>query len=114
MIVREVDLFTTVADVYDSDIPAALELLAERDIAAVAAGARIPLVRNATALDSQHTKLVSERAKGRADDRRHDAHPERGNRPATRGSARRGDVCSRARPRFIWSGQLCGAQRSVR
>lgn len=43
MIVREVDIFTTVAHVCDSDIPAALELLAESDVAAVAAGARIPL-----------------------------------------------------------------------
>ena len=43
MIVREVDIFTTVAHVYDSDIPAALELLAESDIAAVTAGPRIPL-----------------------------------------------------------------------
>jgi (R,R)-butanediol dehydrogenase/meso-butanediol dehydrogenase/diacetyl reductase len=43
MIVREVDFFTTVAHVYDSDIPAALELLAESDIAAVAAGPRISL-----------------------------------------------------------------------
>ncbi len=43
MIVREVDIFTTVAHVCDSDIPAALELLEESDIAAVAAGARIPL-----------------------------------------------------------------------
>jgi (R,R)-butanediol dehydrogenase/meso-butanediol dehydrogenase/diacetyl reductase len=43
MIVREVDIFTTVAHVYDSDIPAALELLAESDIAAVTAGPLIPL-----------------------------------------------------------------------
>jgi len=43
MIVREVDIFTTAAHVYDSDIPAALELLAESDIAAVAAGPRIRL-----------------------------------------------------------------------
>jgi (R,R)-butanediol dehydrogenase/meso-butanediol dehydrogenase/diacetyl reductase len=43
MIVREVDIFTTVAHVCDSDIPAALELLASSDIAAVAAGPRIPL-----------------------------------------------------------------------
>jgi threonine dehydrogenase-like Zn-dependent dehydrogenase len=43
LIVREVDIFTTVAHVYDSDIPAALELLAESDIAAVTAGPRIPL-----------------------------------------------------------------------
>ena len=43
MIVREVDIFTTVAHVYDSDIPTALELLAASDIAAVTAGPRIPL-----------------------------------------------------------------------
>ena len=40
MIVREVDIFTTVAHVYDSDIPAALELLAESNIAAVDGGSR--------------------------------------------------------------------------
>ena len=43
MIVREVDIFTTAAHVYDSDIPAALELLAASDIAALAAGPRIGL-----------------------------------------------------------------------
>lgn len=43
MIVREVDIFTSVAHICDSDIPAALELLAESDIAAVTAGPRIPL-----------------------------------------------------------------------
>lgn len=43
MIVREVDIFTTVAHVCDSDIPAALELLAGSDVAAVTAGPRIPL-----------------------------------------------------------------------
>ena len=43
MIVREVDIFTTVAHVCDSDIPAALQLLATTDVAAVTAGARIPL-----------------------------------------------------------------------
>jgi (R,R)-butanediol dehydrogenase/meso-butanediol dehydrogenase/diacetyl reductase len=42
-ILREVDIFTTVAHVCDSDIPAALELLAESDVAAVTAGPRIPL-----------------------------------------------------------------------
>jgi threonine dehydrogenase-like Zn-dependent dehydrogenase len=42
-IVREVDIFTTVAHVCDTDIPAALDLLAETDVAAVTAGARIPL-----------------------------------------------------------------------
>lgn len=43
MILREVDVFTTVAHVCDSDIPAALELLAESDVAAVTVGPRIPL-----------------------------------------------------------------------
>jgi (R,R)-butanediol dehydrogenase/meso-butanediol dehydrogenase/diacetyl reductase len=43
MIVREVDVFTTVAHVCDSDIPAALALLAESNVAAITAGPRIPL-----------------------------------------------------------------------
>jgi (R,R)-butanediol dehydrogenase/meso-butanediol dehydrogenase/diacetyl reductase len=43
MILREVDIVTTVAHVCDSDLPAALELLAESDIAAVTAGPRISL-----------------------------------------------------------------------
>jgi (R,R)-butanediol dehydrogenase / meso-butanediol dehydrogenase / diacetyl reductase len=43
MIVREVDIFTTVAHVCDSDIPAALELLADSDVATVTAGPRIPI-----------------------------------------------------------------------
>ena len=43
MIVREVDIVTTVAHVCDSDIPTALNLLAESNIAAVAAGPRITL-----------------------------------------------------------------------
>jgi (R,R)-butanediol dehydrogenase / meso-butanediol dehydrogenase / diacetyl reductase len=42
-IVREIDIVTTVAHVCDSDIPAALELLAGSDIAAVTAGPRISL-----------------------------------------------------------------------
>jgi (R,R)-butanediol dehydrogenase/meso-butanediol dehydrogenase/diacetyl reductase len=42
-ILREIDIVTTVAHVCDSDLPAALELLAEGDIAAVTAGPRIPL-----------------------------------------------------------------------
>ena len=41
MILREVDIFTTVAHVCDSDIPAALELLAGSDVAAVTAGPTI-------------------------------------------------------------------------
>jgi threonine dehydrogenase-like Zn-dependent dehydrogenase len=43
MILREVDIFTTVAHVYDSDIPAALGLLAGSDVAAITAGPRIAL-----------------------------------------------------------------------
>jgi (R,R)-butanediol dehydrogenase / meso-butanediol dehydrogenase / diacetyl reductase len=43
MIVREVDVVTTVAHVCDTDIPAALELLTQTDVAAVTAGPRIPL-----------------------------------------------------------------------
>ena len=43
MILREVDICTTVAHVCDSDIPAALELLAGSDVAAVTAGPTIPL-----------------------------------------------------------------------
>jgi len=43
MILREVDVFTTVAHVCDSDIPAALALLAESDVASITAGPRIPL-----------------------------------------------------------------------
>ncbi len=43
MIVREVDVVTTVAHVCDSDIPAALELLTTTDVAEVTAGRRISL-----------------------------------------------------------------------
>jgi len=43
MIVREIDVFTTVAHICDSDLPASLELLAGSDIAAVAAGPHISL-----------------------------------------------------------------------
>ena len=43
MILREVDVYTTVAHVCDTDIPAALELLASSDLARIAAGPRIPL-----------------------------------------------------------------------
>jgi len=42
-ILREIDIFTTVAHVCDSDIPAALALLADSDVAAITAGPRIPL-----------------------------------------------------------------------
>jgi (R,R)-butanediol dehydrogenase/meso-butanediol dehydrogenase/diacetyl reductase len=43
MILREVDIFSTVAHVCDSDIPAALALLAASDIASLVAGPTIPL-----------------------------------------------------------------------
>lgn len=43
LILREVDIFTSVAHICDSDIPAALELLAATDVAAITAGPRIPL-----------------------------------------------------------------------
>jgi (R,R)-butanediol dehydrogenase/meso-butanediol dehydrogenase/diacetyl reductase len=43
MILREVDICTTVAHVCDADIPAALELLAGSDVAAVTVGPTIPL-----------------------------------------------------------------------
>jgi threonine dehydrogenase-like Zn-dependent dehydrogenase len=43
MILREVDIFTTVAHICDSDIPAALDLLATTEVAAIAAGPQIPL-----------------------------------------------------------------------
>jgi (R,R)-butanediol dehydrogenase/meso-butanediol dehydrogenase/diacetyl reductase len=43
MILREVDIFTTVAHVCDTDIPAALALLAESPVASVTAGPCIPL-----------------------------------------------------------------------
>ena len=43
MILREIDIFTTVAHVCDSDIPAALEVLAGSDVAAVTVGPRISL-----------------------------------------------------------------------
>ena len=43
MILREIDIYTTVAHVCDSDIPAALELLANSEIARLTAGPRISL-----------------------------------------------------------------------
>jgi (R,R)-butanediol dehydrogenase/meso-butanediol dehydrogenase/diacetyl reductase len=43
MILREVDIFTTVAHICDSDLPAALDLLASTEIASITAGPRIPL-----------------------------------------------------------------------
>jgi (R,R)-butanediol dehydrogenase/meso-butanediol dehydrogenase/diacetyl reductase len=43
MILREVDVFTTVAHVCDTDIPAALDLLTSSEVARITAGPRIPL-----------------------------------------------------------------------
>lgn len=43
MILREVDIHTTVAHVCDTDIPAALDLLATSELAAITAGPRIVL-----------------------------------------------------------------------
>jgi len=60
MILREVDLFTTVAHVCDSDVPAALELLATSEVAAVAAGPRIPL----DALVEEGLRPLAERRAG--------------------------------------------------
>jgi (R,R)-butanediol dehydrogenase / meso-butanediol dehydrogenase / diacetyl reductase len=62
MILREVDVFTTVAHVCDSDIPAALALLADSDIAAVTAGPRIPLEG---LVDEGLRPLAERRAKGK-------------------------------------------------
>ena len=42
-ILREIDIVTTVAHVCDSDLPAALTLLAESNVASVTAGPHIPL-----------------------------------------------------------------------
>ena len=60
MILREVDIFTTVAHVCDSDIPAALELLAGSDVAAVTAGPTIPL----DALVEEGLRPLAERRAG--------------------------------------------------
>jgi (R,R)-butanediol dehydrogenase/meso-butanediol dehydrogenase/diacetyl reductase len=60
MIVREVDIFTTVAHVCDSDIPAALDLLAESDVASVTAGPLIPL----EALVEEGLRPLAERRTG--------------------------------------------------
>jgi len=62
MILREVDIITTVAHVCDSDIPAALELLAGSDVAAVTASQRIPL--NALVKDGLRP-LAERRAAGK-------------------------------------------------
>jgi (R,R)-butanediol dehydrogenase / meso-butanediol dehydrogenase / diacetyl reductase len=61
-IVREVDVFSTVAHVCDTDIPAALELLAATDVAAVTAGARIPLE---SLVDDGLRPLAERRAPGK-------------------------------------------------
>lgn len=60
MILREVDVYTTVAHVCDTDIPAALHLLATTDVARVAAGPTIPL----GALVEQGLRPLAERRAG--------------------------------------------------
>jgi (R,R)-butanediol dehydrogenase/meso-butanediol dehydrogenase/diacetyl reductase len=60
MILREVDVFTTVAHICDTDVPAALELLATTDVAAIAAGPRIPL----DALVEEGLRPLAERRAG--------------------------------------------------
>jgi (R,R)-butanediol dehydrogenase / meso-butanediol dehydrogenase / diacetyl reductase len=62
MIVREVDIITSVAHICDTDIPAALELLAESNVAAVTAGPRIPLD---VLVDDGLRPLVEGRAAGK-------------------------------------------------
>jgi len=61
-ILREVDIFTTVAHVCDSDIPAALDLLAQSDVATVTAGPRIPLE---ALVDDGLQPLAERRASGK-------------------------------------------------
>jgi (R,R)-butanediol dehydrogenase/meso-butanediol dehydrogenase/diacetyl reductase len=60
MILREVDIFTTVAHVCDADIPAALELLATSDVATVTAGPTIAL----DALVEEGLRPLAERRAG--------------------------------------------------
>jgi 2-desacetyl-2-hydroxyethyl bacteriochlorophyllide A dehydrogenase len=62
MIVREVDVVTTVAHVCDSDLPAALDLLATSDVAARTAGPRIPL---AALVDEGLRPLAERRVSGK-------------------------------------------------
>jgi len=62
MILREVDVFTTVAHVCDSDLPAALELLATTDVATVTAGPTIPLE---ALVDDGLRPLAERRASGK-------------------------------------------------
>jgi len=62
MILREVDVYTTVAHVCDTDIPAALELLASSDIAAVTKGPTIPLL---ALVDDGLRPLAERRATGK-------------------------------------------------
>ena len=61
-ILREVDIFTTVAHVCDSDIPAALALLADSDVASITAGPRIPLD---ALVDEELRPLAERRASGK-------------------------------------------------
>ncbi|NUR75606.1 MAG: hypothetical protein HOQ28_04865, partial [Thermoleophilia bacterium] len=62
MILREVDVFTTVAHVCDTDIPAALDLLTRTDVARITAGPRLPLD---TLVDEGLRPLAERRAAGK-------------------------------------------------
>jgi hypothetical protein len=61
MIVREIDIVTTVARLH-SDIPAALQMLADGDVASVTAGPRIALAARGT----RPHPLAEQRATGRS------------------------------------------------
>jgi (R,R)-butanediol dehydrogenase / meso-butanediol dehydrogenase / diacetyl reductase len=61
-ILREVDVFTTVAHVCDSDLPAALALLSQSDVASVTAGPLIPLE---ALVDEGLQPLAERRASGK-------------------------------------------------
>lgn len=62
MILREVDVFTTVAHVCDSDIPAALNLLSSTDVASIAAG---PTIALEALVDDGLRPLAERRASGK-------------------------------------------------
>jgi (R,R)-butanediol dehydrogenase / meso-butanediol dehydrogenase / diacetyl reductase len=62
MILREVDVFTTVAHVCDSDIPAALDLLADSNVATVVAG---PIIALEDLVEEGLRPLAERRAAGK-------------------------------------------------
>ena len=62
MILREVDVMTTVAHVCDTNLPAALSLLADRDLASLLVEGVVPLDR---VLDDALRPMVEGRARGK-------------------------------------------------